>query len=130
MRELSSGPPARLTHGRDAGIMQRSPWIVASTASLLSLGALAVGAVGVAHAMTVHDAAGRAVSGVEIRGEALDAPTGAQQPKPPADPVDVIAAPSPSAAPSSSAAISAPPPAPAPVAPADSVSVVSAASVE
>lgn len=71
MRGLSSSAPAPLTDPEDAGAMRRNQWVLVGTAGVLSLAGLSVGAMGVANAMQVRDAAGTPVAGVELRGETV-----------------------------------------------------------
>lgn len=108
--------------------MQRKQWVLVGTAGALTLAGLSVGAMGVASAMQVHDAAGSPVSGIELRGD--QASTGEGSPPEAKAAADTIVAPSPTEAAASAEAVPAPEPvpAPAPVAPADSASAASAAS--
>lgn len=107
--------------------MQRKQWVLVGTAGALTLAGLSVGAMGIASAMQVQDAAGSPVSGVELRGDR--ASTGAGSSLEGKAAAGTILAPSPTA-PASAAEAPAPEPvpAPAPVAPADSASADSAAS--
>lgn len=107
--------------------MQRKQWVLVGTAGALTLAGLSVGAMGIANAMQVQDAAGSPVSGIELRGD--EASTGAGPSLEAKAAAGTILAPSPTAAASAEEAPAPEPvPAPAPVAPADSASAASAAS--
>ncbi|GAA1422449.1 hypothetical protein [Agrococcus citreus] len=113
--------------------MQRNQWIIAGTAGVLGMGALAIGAVSLASAMTVQDASGRPIAGVEVRGEAAGDPVGDAPGSTLGKAIDLggIVAPSPTDAPTevpAPAPAEVEQPAPAPVAPAGSVSAHSAGS--
>lgn len=108
--------------------MQRKQWVLVGTAGALTLAGLSVGAMGIANAMQVQDAAGSPVAGMELRGERSSTGDGSTPGAKAA--AGTIVAPSPTEAAVSAQEVPAPEPvpAPAPVAPADSASAASAGS--
>lgn len=77
LRRLSSERPPALTEADEAGGTQRKQWVLVGTAGASTLAGLSVGAMGIANAMQVRDAAGSPVSGTELRGDRASRGAGA-----------------------------------------------------